>query len=251
MTPLARWSAHDGWLPSPRTPIRSSTILARESRNSILLLRMASEADLGLNAAWSEYLSRRALEFDPNNPEVISKLGRVLRTVGRSDEALPHFRRYYEMVPGDFAGIAHLGSCLSDLGRFDEAEPLLRRALTGMDDALGRYNLGLLLARTNRLDEAIAEYRLALQRDANHTNARINLAAALAQRGDLPGAARELTQVLQHDPENALAHTNLGLVLARQGQPARAAAAFEAALRIEPGLTPAADALRELRGASR
>lgn len=221
--------------------------ITRESRNSVLLLRMASEADLGVNAAWSEYLTRRALEFDPDNPEVVSKLGRVLRTTGRSEEALPYFQRYHQMVPGDYQGIAHLGGCLSDLGRYEEAEPLLRRALEGIDDALGHYNLALLLARTNRSAEAIAEYERALERDPNHADARVNLAASLARTGDLDGAARELTRVIDRDPENALAHTNLGLVLAQRGQTARAIAALERALQLEPSLAPAAEALNALR----
>jgi len=51
--------------------------LARESRNSTLLLRVSSEANLAVNAEWAEYLTRRALEFDPDNPEAVVKLGRT------------------------------------------------------------------------------------------------------------------------------------------------------------------------------
>jgi HemY protein len=234
---------------SPFAPYADPLVdeLVRESRNGTFLLRAASEADLSVNAEWSVYLARRAMEFDPGNPEVVSKLARVLRTLGRSEEALPYFQRYHEMVPGDYEGLAQLGSCLSDLGRFDEAEPMLREALAGMDDALTRYNLGLLLARTGRLDEARAEYERALGRDPNHANARVNLAAVLARQGDLERAARELSRVVAQDPQNALAHTNLGLVLVQQGQTTRAAHAFEEALRIQPGFSAAADALRSLR----
>lgn len=220
--------------------------LARESRNSTFLMRLASEADLSVNAAWSEYLARRAVEFDPANPEAVSKLARVLRTLGRSEEALPYFRQYRALVPDDHEGLAQLGSCLSDLGRYDEAEPLLRRALEGMDDAVTQYNLALLLARTGRIDEALTGYARALERDPGHADARINRATVLARRGDLETASRELSRVLAQDPENALAHTNLGLVLAQQGHTARAARAFEDALRIDPDLAPAADALRSL-----
>ncbi len=46
----------------PYSPYADAVIdeLARESRNSILLLRLASEANLAINAEWSEYLTRRA-----------------------------------------------------------------------------------------------------------------------------------------------------------------------------------------------
>jgi tetratricopeptide (TPR) repeat protein len=221
-------------------------VLARESRNSTFLLREASEADLAVNAEWSEYLTRRALEFDPDNPEVLSKLGRLLRLFGRSEEALEFFGRYSQIVPDDFQGIGQIGSCLSDLGRFEEAEPFLRRALEGLDDALTHYNLGALLAATGRLDASVAEYRLALERDPEDPDTRGNLAAVLIRQGKLAPATRELARVLELEPDNANAHTNLGLVLAQQGQFENAVREFETALRINPQQRQAADALKAL-----
>jgi tetratricopeptide (TPR) repeat protein len=220
--------------------------LARESRNSIFLLRLASEADLAINAEWSEYLTRRALEFDPNNPEVVLKLARVLRTVERNDEALQLFERYQAMVPGDYQVLAHIGSSLSAMGRFGEAESYFRRALKGLDDPVTHFNLALLLALTNRPDEAVTEYERALERDPMHSDARTNLAAALARQGKLDRAARELKFLLEHDPENAGARTNLGLVLLQQGRFADARGQFEEALRLDPGLTPAREALESV-----
>ena len=134
--------------------------LARESRNSTLLLRVSSEANLAVNAEWAEYLTRRALEFDPDNPEAVVKLGRVLRTIGRNEEALEFFQRYHQMVPGDFLGLAHIGSCLSAMGRYRgggvvspargrRASTIRRRTTTS----------GLLLSMTGRSSEAIARIR--------------------------------------------------------------------------------------------
>lgn len=233
----------------PYSPYADPVIdeLARESRNSILLLRLASEANLAINAEWSEYLTRRALEFDPENPEVVLKLARILRTVERNEEALELFMRYQAMVPGDYQALAHIGSCLSAMGRFGEAESYFRQALKGLDDPVTHFNMGLLLARTNRLDGAIAEYEKALKLDPMHSDSRTNLAAALARQGKLDRAARELTVLLEHDPENVGARTNLGLVLVQQGRAADAAGQFEEALRLDPGFIPAREALDSLR----
>jgi tetratricopeptide (TPR) repeat protein len=237
-----------GRLP-PYSPYADPVIdeLARESRNSIFLLRLASEANLAVNAEWSEYLTRRALEFDANNPEVVLKLARILRTVERNDEALALFERYQAMVPGDYQVLAHIGSCLSAMGRLDEAESYFRRALKGLDDPVTHFNMALLLARTNRLDEAVAEYEKALERDPMHSDARTNLAAVLARQGKLDRAARELKFLLEHDPENAGARTNFGLVLLQQRRFADARGQFEEALRLDPGLTPAREALDSIR----
>jgi tetratricopeptide (TPR) repeat protein len=174
--------------------------LAHESRNSTFLLRLSSDADLSRNAAWSEWLARRAAAFDPENPEVVVKLGRILRTVGRNDEALLHFQRYHRMVPEDVQGWAHLGSCLSALGRFAEAEPYLRRAVEGQDDPVSHYNLGLLLATTGRLEEARRSYEAALTRDPSHADASGNLASVLVQLGRVDEAARQLHTLVAGDP---------------------------------------------------
>jgi tetratricopeptide (TPR) repeat protein len=233
---------------SPYTPYGDPLVdeLARESRNAVLLLRLSSEASLEMNAEWSEFLTRRALEFAPDNPDVVVKLARVLRTVGRNEEALVYFEKYHAMVPGDLQGLAHIGSCLSALGRFGEAESYLRRAVAGLDDPITHYNLGLLLAVTERVDEAIVHYREALARDPMHAEARLNLAAALARQGRMEVAARELERLVADDPENALARTNLGLVLVQQGRVPRAKAELQEALRLEPRMTPAAEALASL-----
>ena len=221
--------------------------LARESRNSTLLLRVSSEANLAVNAEWAEYLTRRALEFDPDNPEAVVKLGRVLRTIGRNAEALEFFQRYHQMVPGDFLGLAHIGSCLSAMGRYQEAESYLRRAVAGIDDPQTHYNLGLLLSITNRTGEAIAEYEKALARDPMHTDARLNMATALARQGKTDQASRELTRLVEQDPDNAVARTNLGVVLLQQGKVEQARAQLEAALRTDPGLDTARQALESIR----
>jgi tetratricopeptide (TPR) repeat protein len=220
--------------------------LARESRNSTLLLRVSSEANLAVNAEWAEYLTRRALEFDPDNPEAVVKLGRVLRTIGRNEAALEFFQRYHQMVPGDFLGLAHIGSCLSAMGRYQEAESYLRRAVAGIDDPQTHYNLGLLLSITNRTSDAIAEYEKALARDPMHGDARLNMATALARQGKMDQASRELTRLVDQDPDNAVARTNLGVVLIQQGKVEQARAQLEAALRADPSLGPAREALESI-----
>ncbi len=220
--------------------------LVRESRSSTFLLQQAAVADINSNAAWREYLIRRALEFDPDNPDVVFELGTILRRLGRHDEALALLRRHQHMVPGDFQSLAEIGRCLAGLRRFAEAESFLRRALQGIDDAVTHYDRGVVLTPLGRPAEAMAEYQHALDRNPHHVEARNNLAVGLIRQGELEQAARELARVLEIDPEHADAHTNLGIVFASQGQPDRAAQEFQEALRLNPEHTQAREGLRRI-----
>jgi tetratricopeptide (TPR) repeat protein len=220
--------------------------LTRESRNSTLLLRVASEATLSVNAAWSEYLSRRAVEFDPGNPDAVLKLARVLRTLDRNQEALGLFLKYATMVPGDYLGLAHIGSCLSALGRYQDAEDYFRKSLAGLDDATTHYNLGLLMSMTGRLPDAEREYRRALMLDPAHADARGNLGPLLARMGRAREAADELRRLVADDPENVSALTNLGVVLLQMGRASDARMYLERAVQLAPELPQARAALATL-----
>jgi len=221
--------------------------LTRQSRNSTLLLRVASDATLTVNAAWSEYLVRRAVEFDPANPDAVLKLARVLRTLDRNDEALTLFLKYVEMVPGDYLGLAHIGSCLSAMGRYQEAEGYFRRSLAGLDDATTHYNLGLLMSMTGRLPDAEREYRRAIALDPAHADARSNLGPLLVRMGRTREAADELRRLVADDPENVSALTNLGVVLLQQGRGAEARPYLERAVELAPGVPQIQEALRRAR----
>ena len=217
--------------------------LTRESRNSTLLLRVASEATLTVNAAWSEFLARRAVEFDPTNPDAVLKLARVLRTLERNEEALGLFQKYTSMVPGDYLGLAHIGSCLSALGRHQEAEGYFRKSLAGLDDPTTHYNLGLLMSETGRLADAEREYRRALILDPAHAAARANLGPLLARMGRTREAADELRRLVADDPENVGALTNLGVVLMQAGRAREARPYLERAVELAPELPQAQAAL--------
>lgn len=64
---------------------------------------------------------------------------------------------------------------------------------------------------------------------------------------DLPGALVESDAALQLAPQSAEAHNLRGVVLDELGRTAEAIAAYQEALRLDPGLSDAAENLAELR----
>ena len=220
--------------------------LVRESRSAAFLLQQASTADLTTNAVWRERLVRRALALEPDQSDALFDLATMLRVLRRYEEALELLERHRRLYPGDPQVVADIGRCLSGLRLYAAAEPVLRQALEGLDTAETRYDLGLVLDRSGRLDEAVAEYRRALERNPNHVDTLNNLGIALARQGLLAEALGRFERAVAVDPGHADAQANLGALHLAQGAPEAARLAFRTALELDPGHAGAADGLRRL-----
>jgi Flp pilus assembly protein TadD len=273
-------------LPIPRsrtyTPPRDPMIdaLADLSTNPVFLIRQAAALDLARDSSRREQLLRRATETNANDPDVVYEMGSLLQQLRRPSEALAYFVKHLDMVDDDQQTLVQIGKCYIDMGRLGEAETTLRRALELGDDAVGSYNLGVvleqrgddlgaepqyrraielgpalagarnnlgaLLARTGRPDEAAMLLKDAIRLEPSRADAYVNLAALLIQMGDVNEAARYARLALDLDAKQADAHANLGVALARLGDLPQARRHFEDALKIDPKHASAAANLRVL-----
>jgi spermidine synthase len=103
--------------------------------------------------------------------------------------------------------------------------------------------LGIDLASHGRFDDAIAEFRTALQLEPDAARTHWHLGAALASRGGQDEAIMHLRRSLELEPGNSQVHSDLGLLLARQGHVDEAVDQFKRALALDP---QSADARRYL-----
>jgi tetratricopeptide (TPR) repeat protein len=220
--------------------------LIAQSRSSTFLLQQASTADLDTNAAWREYLVRRAVEFDPKNVDALADLATMLRVLHRYDEALEVLARERKLVGDDPPVLAEVGRCLIGLQHFSEAEPILRRARDDLDDANAHYLYGAVMDRLGRLPEAVAEFQRALERNPTHRDALNGLGIALVRQGRLAPAADVFRRLIASDPDNADAHSNLGAIYLTQGANANAEREFRAALEINPAHALARQGMQKL-----
>ncbi|MDY6954409.1 MAG: tetratricopeptide repeat protein, partial [Thermodesulfobacteriota bacterium] len=97
-----------------------------------------------------------------------------------------------------------------------------------------RYNLGRALALEKRLDEAVSQFRMALQLKPAYVEAHNNLGVALMQKGGLNKAVSHFYAALQLDTMHPNTHYNLGKALSRQGRLDDAISHLGTALRLEP-----------------
>ena len=112
--------------------------------------------------------------------------------------------------------------------------------------AIGHNNLGLVLARQGRLDEAMRRFRVALEIQPTLANAHMNLGFALYLKGHPDSAIAESRAAVRAFPGGAQGRINLGLLLSRYGDPEEAKLHLREGLRLAPFDTAARGALERL-----
>jgi tetratricopeptide (TPR) repeat protein len=165
------------------------------------------------------------------------QLGQSLLAVGDGAAAAESFRAALERDPTLAPARAGLGDALSSLGDRAAAEEAYRRALRDEDLATTHNGLGNLLALEGRAQEAIPEYRRAIELDPELRAARANLGGALASLGQWDEALEQLRWVVNQCPEcpdSAPQYRNLARALDETGRPEEALDPLRKAVALTP-----------------
>src|SRR4030095_11545782 len=121
-----------------------------------------------------------------------------LLQLGKTEEAEPILRRLIVQTPGNSDAHNLLGIILDQRKQFKEAEQEYRDALRLNQSSISpRANLGVLLVRTGRPEEAIKTFETVLQRSPNHPQATVNLGLQYVARGDYARAVPLLEQAIK------------------------------------------------------
>jgi tetratricopeptide (TPR) repeat protein len=143
-----------------------------------------------------------AVQWDPFSPPIRDAHGLVLAALGRATEAGNELYRAAELA-GAHGGLSALraGLAFAEANKMAEAEQAFRLAVQ-RDPQLDRawYNLGLLLAQTERLSaaaEALRKAEAAVPATGDYPYA---LATVLLRAGDRDGARTAAQRALRIDP---------------------------------------------------
>ncbi len=94
---------------------------------------------------------------------------------------------------------------------------LSRHRPTARDLAEEHYNLGMVYARQEKLDQAVEEYTETIKLQPDHLMARFKIAVIYDNRNMLDQAEQKYLEVIDLFPRAALAYNNLGLIWERRG----------------------------------
>ena len=106
-------------------------------------------------------------------------------------------------------------------------------------------NLGVVLKKLGRIDEAIGHFLKALRIKPNYVEAHYNLGNALEKQGRIDEAISHYLEALRIKPDYSEAHNNLGVVLICKGNIKEAIYHFREALAIKPDYVNAENNLKK------
>ena len=185
------------------------------------------------------------LETHPKHAGARNDLAIVLYQTGRSDEA----REILETLVTDHPRLAdpwnNLAALAVERGDWAEAERAARRSLRLAPEVAATWNnLGIAREEQGALDEAESDYRRALTVDADYWQARLNLGLVLASTDRTEEAGEALEAVVRQVPSQVEAHRQLGELYAGPlGDPGEGPYPLERLLAYAPG-HPDAPAIR-------
>lgn len=131
---------------------------------------------------------------------------------------------------------AILANALERNKQYPEAALYYKKALNlhpGNGDQI-HYNLGNVLLKLNKLDEAVGQFRAAIDLNPNINVYRLNLAYVLNEQGKEREAEAEFKELLRRHPNDPRGHNNYGILLLKQGRIDQAIYHFMEALRQKP-----------------
>jgi len=218
-----------------RPPFTSQ--LDHDVRRALMLKRMG---ELGRVASTREAMRaacetyKAALEKAPDDCYLHARLAKFALASGQPDMAAEHLRIVRKRWPLEPAICSDLGNAAKACGRIEEAMDDYRKALEiDPECCTAHYSYANALKDLGRLDEAIAELQKALEADPTFVLAHNNLGNVLRRCGRIDEAVAEFQKALKLDPESVMAHNNLGTALRDGGRLDEAVAQFRAALKID------------------
>lgn len=150
-------------------------------------------------------------------------------------------------MPDSSLAHTNFGIARFNQGRFEDAIKEFRIALNLKPDFYQAHNeLGYVYYKMGRLEPAEREFQAALKLNPNYSTASNNLGIVHAYQGKIEVAIDDFKKALESKPFDPMFHFNLGFAYGKSGQTDNAVQQYRAFLRLKPDSLPARQALEVL-----
>lgn len=166
-----------------------------------------------------EPLLRTALALHPGNPQLLHTQAELYLRNRLYAQALPVYEQLYAVQPHDRATVLHHGFCLEQVGEVAQSVRRYREAIALDADFMEAHvDLAGVLWRVEDFDGALAHARKAAELAPEHPYAVRILGTALLNMNRVDEAEAQLRRALELLPDFALAEVDLAFTLLLAGQ---------------------------------
>lgn len=211
---------------------RCRTFLADAPTDADLMALLASIVVERGEIREAETLLGRAIALAPTEPVPWINLGRILQQGGRWGEAITHYEHAVNLFPTHPQLVATLGQLYQRANRFANAEKQYRAAIENGAKPAIHVQLGMVLLRQDRVDDAIDAFNTAIGLNPKLAAAYGNLGNALQKKNDMPAAAAAYEKAVALNPKDTISFVSLGMAQLKLGQARDAVEVFERALAL-------------------
>lgn len=208
------------------------------------------------NFAAAAYEFNQALSDKNLIKEAFEQTGDIMKLLGNDPKAVEYYKKAVSVAPNDINLRMSYAKMLDKLGQSDDAvneynyvltknidnkdvlyslERIYKRKLENSpNDASVTANLGAIMQKQGKFDEALRYYSKAEYLDPSNVNTRINVGTLYQQKGDYKTAITAYDSVLILYPDNIQANLNKAQSLAKLGDTKAALDIYKKILTKEP-----------------
>jgi tetratricopeptide (TPR) repeat protein len=164
-----------------------------------------------------------SLKMSPDDVEARYHLGRVRYQQNQFDLAIAAFQEVIKRDPGNVKALDNLGLALEAKNQVEAATAAYQRAIE-LDEAAGAHsdqpylNLGALLSKSNRIDQAIPLLARAAEIAPGEFRVRYELAKAYFDSTQWELARQQAEEAVKLNPKDSSGHYLLGRIYQRLGR---------------------------------
>jgi tetratricopeptide (TPR) repeat protein len=143
---------------------------------------------------------KKALEKDPEQPNILGNMGEAYAKLNKNDEALSLYQKAIAIKSDDAALYTNMGVILGSMGKESESQEAFKKAaaLNPASSAVNWYNIGATLMNNGKMAEAADAFKKAIATNSNFAEAYYQLGVCLSGAGEtVPDAVANLQKYIE------------------------------------------------------